>query len=166
MKQSKIIATCGMMTAFAVVIMVSGALLGIGMYASPMIAGLSLVPIGEKFGKKYHASVWIAVSLLSFMLIPEIEQNLMFLCVFGSYPILYSYFQRINPKIRIAAKLLYFNVVIVTLEYVIMTLLVPEVFDFGWLIVLLVGANFVFICYDKIIPNTGKIMKKFRTVSN
>ena len=166
MKQSKIIATCGMMTAFAVVIMVSGALLGIGMYASPMIAGLSLVPIGEKFGKKYHASVWIAVSLLSFMLIPEIEQNLMFLCVFGSYPILYSYFQRINPKIRIAAKLLYFNVVIVTLEYVIMTLLVPEVYDFGWLIVLLVGANFVFICYDKIIPNTGNIMKKFRTVSN
>jgi len=154
-----------MMTAFAVVIMVAGALLGIGMYASPMIAGLSLVPIGEKFGKKYHASVWIAVSLLSFMLIPEIEQNLMFLCVFGSYPILYSYFQKLSPKIRIAAKLFYFNIVIVAMEYIIMTLLVPEVLDKVWLIVLLVGANVVFLCYDKIIPNTGKLMKRFKTVS-
>ena len=165
MKQSKIIATCGMMTALAVVIMIIGALMGIGMYVSPMFAGLCLVPVGEKFGKKYHICLWLAVSMLSFMLVPELEQNLMFVCVFGSYPILYSYFQKLSQKIRIVAKLLYFNVVIIALEYIIMTLLVPEVFEPIWLAVLLLGANFVFVCYDKIIPNTGKLMKRFRTVS-
>ena len=165
MKQSKIIATCGMMAALAIVIMIVGGFLGIGMYASPMFAGLSLVPIGEKFGKKYHICLWLAVSMLSFMLVPEVEQNLMFLCVFGSYPILYSFFQKLSPKIRIVAKLLYFNIVIISLEYIIVTLLVPEVFEPIWFVVLLLVFNFIFLCYDKIIPNTGRIMKRFRTVS-
>ena len=165
MKQSKIIATCGMMAALAIVIMIVGGFLGIGMYASPMFAGLCLVPIGERFGKKYHVSLWLAVSMLSFMLVPDLEQNLMFLCVFGSYPILYPFFQKLSPKVRIVAKLLYFNIVIISLEYIIVTLLVPEVFEPIWFVVLLLVFNFIFLCYDKIIPNIGRIMKRFRTVS-
>jgi hypothetical protein len=82
MKQSKIIADCGMMTAVSVVIMILGSILGLGMYASPMIVGLCLIPIGNKYGKKYHILSWVAVSILCFILIANVEQNLMFLCFY------------------------------------------------------------------------------------
>ena len=85
MKQAKRIAECGMMTALSIVVMVVGAVLGIGLYASPMIAGLLLIPLGRKYGVRYHLALWLAVSLLCFLLVPEIEQNLVYFSFFGSY---------------------------------------------------------------------------------
>ena len=64
MKASKRIAVCGMTAALSVVVMIIGGVLGLGMYASPMIAGICLTPIGRKYGARYQWTLWAAVSLL------------------------------------------------------------------------------------------------------
>ena len=161
MKQSKIIATCGMMAALAIVIMIVGGFLGIGMYASPMFAGLSLVPIGEKFGKKYHICLWLAVSMLSFMLVPEVEQNLMFFGLFGWYPILYPTLQKLPKLLRVIVKLALFNGVVIAIEALVILVLVPEVLGAGILSVLLLMGNVIFLLYDLLIPKMNFLLRRF-----
>ena len=161
MSQSKVIATCGIMAALGVVIMIIGGVLGIGMYVSPLIVGFCLIPIGEKYGRKYQVSLWIVISILSFMLVPNIEQNLMFLCLFGPYPILYPYFQKLPKGIRLIVKLIFFNVVVIALEMLIMKVLIPEVMAKGLLIGLLIAANVIFICYDWLIPRAEIVIGRY-----
>ena len=69
MKQTRAIALCGVTAALAVVLMTVGGLLGIGLYAAPMLAGLCLLPAGRHLGLKYHLTLWLAVSALSFLLL-------------------------------------------------------------------------------------------------
>jgi len=152
MKQSSVMAFCGMMAAVSIVIMLLGAAIGIGAYAAPMFAGLILLPVGNKFGKKYHIMIWIAVSLLCLIFVPNIEQNLMYLALFGLYPILYPSFQRLPKFWRIVCKLLYFNTVILLLEWLVMTLLVPEALTAWMAVLLLVVGNLTFLMYDFLIP--------------
>ncbi len=166
MKQSSVMAFCGMMAAVSVVIMLLGAVIGIGAYAAPMFAGLILIPIGNKFGKKYHVMLWITVSLLSFVLVPNVEQNLMYLALFGLYPILYQSFQKLPKFPRLICKLLYFNAVILLLEWLVMTLLVPEALTTWMAILLLAIGNLTFLMYDFLILRMEIViqhyLKKFK----
>lgn len=160
--QTRKIAVCGMMTAVCTVLMLLGAVLELGIYAAPMFAGLSLVPLGEKWGRKYQALVWIAVSVLSFLLVPNIEESLIFFGLFGWYPILRPTLQKLPRLLRIFAKLLLFNITVVAIESLVMFLLVPESMEFGFLLVLLAASNVVFLLYDYIIPRTGVLLKRIK----
>lgn len=161
MKQSKTIAMCGVMAALSVIVMLLGAALGLGMYLSPMIAGICLIPVGGKYGKKYHVILWLAVSLLSFMLVPNMEENLMFLCLFGCYPIIRPYFQKLPSILKTAVKLLYFNVVFIGLEVLILTVLVPETIGTIMMIILIVLGNLTFVCYDFVLPHMERLLAKY-----
>lgn len=152
---------CGMMAALSTVVMLLGAALGLGMYLSPMVAGICLIPVGRKYGKKYHVILWIAVSLLSFMLVPNIEENLMFLCLFGCYPILRPYFQKLPPGLKIVVKLLFFNVVFIGLEILIMTVLVPETMGTIVMVILILLGNVTFVCYDLVMPYVEQLLAKY-----
>ena len=59
MKHTRAIALCGVTTALAVALMAVGGLLGIGLYAAPMLAGLCLLPAGRHLGLKYHLLLWL-----------------------------------------------------------------------------------------------------------
>lgn len=169
MKKTKAIALGGIMSAMCVVIMLLGAILGIGIYVAPMIAGICLIPTGEKYGAKYHALLWITVSVLSFLVVPDVEESMMFLALFGVYPIIYPYFQRLANPWRVIVKLVYFNAVIVAIEYLIITFFVPDTLTFPMAALLLGLGNFTFILYDRLIPradrllerNIGKLIRKF-----
>ena len=161
LKQSKRIAACGMMAALSVVIMLLGGVLGIGMYASPMLAGFCLLPIGKKYGAKNQWLVWAAVSLLCFMLIPEPEQNLMYLALFGLYPILYPYFVRLPGAWKWISKLLYFHAAAISVELLVMLVLVPEVMSAAMIVILLILGNAVFWMYDFLIPRSDLLFQRF-----
>ena len=161
MNSSKRIAECGMMAALCVVIMLVGAWLGIGLYASPMFAGLFLIPPGRKYGRKYHLTLWLAVSVISLILVPEIEQNLMFLCFFGCYPLLYPYFYRLRPPLRTLCKFLFFNIVIIAVESLIMFVIAPEVTNIAMLAVFLLLFNLTFVCFDFIIPRFELLLNRY-----
>ena len=161
MQKTKTIAACGMTAALSVVVMILGAALGLGMYASPMIAGFCLIPIGENHGRKYQWTLWIAVSLLCLILIPEIEQNLMYITLFGLYPLLHPLFEKLPKRLKWPLKLLYFNVTVIAVEALVMLVLVPEIMGVWMGAALLLMGNFVFICYDFLIPRAGLIMQRY-----
>lgn len=161
MKKAKVVAVCGIMAALSVVIMLLGAVLGLGIYLAPMIAGVCLLLIRRAYGVKYHVIVWAAVSILSFILVPEIEENLMFLCLFGLYPILYPYLQKVPKGLRIVVKLLYFNVVFIGVEALLIFVLVPEAIDTAFFVVLLLLGNVVFVCYDRVLPRAELLLDRY-----
>lgn len=158
MKHTKTIALCGMMAALSVVVMALGAAIGLGMYASPMIAGVCLMPIGKACGRKYQWTLWGAVSLLCLILIPEAEQNLMYITLFGLYPLLYSGFAKLPKRIRLIAKLAYFNLTVIAVEALVMLVLAPEVMSVWMMIVMLLMGNFIFLCYDFLLPRFAALI--------
>ena len=160
MKKTKAIALGGIMSAMCVAIMLLGAVIGVGVYVAPMIAGICLIPTGKKYGTKYHISLWAIVSILSLLIVPDIEEGLMFLCLFGFYPIVYPYFQKLPKLVRILLKLAYFNVVIIAVEYVVINLFVPETLGLPLALVLLAIGNVTFLLYDKIIPTTDRLLER------
>lgn len=160
MNQTRKIALCGMMSALSVVIMAIGALLGIGIYAAPMLAGLLLLPLGITLGRKEQLLVWISASLLCLMLIGDWEQNLMYLCLFGLYPILYPLFQKLPKGLRLMAKLAFFNLVTVAAEALVLLVLVPEPLNAGMILALLAVGNLTFLLYDWLIPLYALILHK------
>ena len=124
---TKRMATCSMMAALSVVLMVLGAILELGMYACPLFAGLCFIPIGQKYGRKYHITLYVASSILCFLMVPNMEENLMFAGLFGWYPIVRPSLQKLPKILRWICKLAIFNVVVIAIEWLVMAILVPEV---------------------------------------
>lgn len=155
---TKRMAACAMMAALCVVLMVLGAVLELGMYACPLLAGLCFIPIGQKYGRKYHLILFVATALLSFFLVPNIEENLIFAGLFGWYPILRPLLQKLPGILRWVVKLAVFNGVVVAIEWLVMTVLAPEAMADVMLWVLLILGNITFIAYDLLIPRLDALM--------
>lgn len=162
LKNTKRVASGAMLTAVCIVLMLLGAVLELGMYAAPLLAGICLIPYGQKYGSKYQMIVYAAVSLLSFMLVPNIEQNLMFTGLFGWYPVLRPALQRLSKLPRILLKLLIFNVTVIAIEALVMLVLVPEILSGALIAALLVLGNITFILYDYIIPVLAVRLNKIK----
>jgi len=159
-KQSKQIAVCGITTALGVVLMFLGNILGLGMYLIPMLIGMLLTSVGRAWGKKFQILLWLAIGLLSPILVPSPEQNLMFLGLFGWYPILRPTLQKLSNVLRFAVKFLIFNFVVVGLEALIVLVLVPEALGTTLTILLLVLGNITFFVYDMAIPRFESLAAK------
>ena len=147
-----------MMAALCVVLMVLGAVLELGMYACPLFAGLCFIPIGQKYGRKYHITLYVAASILCFLMVPNMEENLMFAGLFGWYPIVRPMLQKLPKVIRWICKLAIFNIVVIAIEWLVMTILVPEAIGGVLLWVLLILGNITFLAYDFMIPRVEVLM--------
>ena len=156
--QSRKMAVCGIAAALGVVVMLLGALLELGIYLCPMVVGLSLIPIGQRFGVKYQLLLWIAISILSVLLVPHPEENLVFAGLFGWYPALQPRLAKLPKGIGIVAKLILFNIVIIALEALVIYVLVPEAIDSAMLVLLLLLGNVMFLLYDRVIGRFDVIL--------
>lgn len=145
-------AICSVTAALGVVLMLLGAVLGLGTYMAPMFVGWCLIPIGKEYGVKYQTMLWIVISLLSALFVANIEQNLMFIFLFGWYPIVRPRIQRLAKLLRFIVKLLLFNVVVISVEAAIITFFVPEAMEAWMAIVLIVLGNATFFFYDFAFP--------------
>ena len=159
-QQSRRMAVCGMTVALGVVLMVLGAILELGMYVCPMFVGLFLIPIGNKWGVKYHLLLWAAISLLCLMLVSNLEQNLMFLCLFGWYPALRPRLQRLPRLPRLLVKLALFNAIVIAIETLLILVLVPEAMGTALTVILLALGNVTFLLYDFAIPRFAWLADK------
>lgn len=162
MNQSRKMAACGVTAAVCVVILLLGGVIDIGMYAAPIIAGLLLISIGDVWGRKYQVMLWGVVSVLAFLFVPNLEENLMFAGLFGWYPILRPGLERLPRLLRWPVKLAMFNGAVLAIEALVMWLVAPAA-EAGWILaVLLVMANGVFIMYDFLIPRVRAIFKRVK----
>ena len=160
-KHAKIMATCSMATAVGVVVMLLGGILELGMYVCPMVIGLCLIPIGRQYGVKYQLLIWIAISLLSFLLVPNPEENLVFAGLFGWYPALQPRLQKLPKLLRVPVKLVLFNGITIALESLLIYVLVPEAMDSSMMLLLLLLGNVMFVMYDRIIDRFDLLEAKF-----
>ena len=159
-QQSRRMAVCGMTAALGVVLMVLGAILELGMYVCPMFVGLCLIPIGKEWGTKSHLILWAAIGLLCLMLVSNLEQNLMFIGLFGWYPALRPRLQRLPPLLRLVVKLALFNAIVIAIEALLILVLVPEAMGAVFTAVLLILGNVTFLLYDFAIPRFEWLARK------
>lgn len=159
---TKQLTACSLMTALGVVMMILGQLLGIATYAMPMLVGLMLIPLGKRCGTKYHITTFAAIALLSLLLVSDVEQSLLFAAFLGWYPALRPWLQRIKRKtFRLLVKLAVFNVPVIAMEWLLMTLLVPESMERWFVWLLLALGNITFLLYDFTMPRFEFVMERY-----
>lgn len=105
---SFLVAFCSLMAALGVVLMMTGGLIPVMTYCSPLLAGVLLVPVLRECGPKWAWMVWIVTAALSMILSADKEAAFFYLFL-GYYPILKRGLDRIRPKLPgFAVKLLFF----------------------------------------------------------
>lgn len=124
--QSHKIALCGVLGALSVALFLMGNLLQIGTYAAPMLAAFLLIPILEEYGRRYAFMLYLTVSILSVLLVPDLELSLFYLFVVGYYPILRTVLERICLQpVRWIAKFAWFNAAVVIMYLLLIFVLAP-----------------------------------------
>lgn len=92
------IAVCGILTALSVAALVLTGFLGVLTYAAPMlIGGLLIVPVKE-YGTVTSVTMFAAVSILAMILVTDKELALFYLMLFGHYPIVQPYVNRLTSR--------------------------------------------------------------------
>lgn len=109
---SKPVAFCAMMAALGTVIMLTGGLIPVLTYCSPLIASFLLIPVLDQHGKEKAWMVWAVTSALSLLVGVDKEASFFYLFL-GWYPILKPFLDIIPSRIlRFAGKLLLFSAAI------------------------------------------------------
>lgn len=153
-KKSLRVAMCGLAAALSVTLMFLGGVVYVFAYTVPMLLGLIAVMIKKSFGASSAVFVYIAVSVLSLILVPEKESVMMYVLFFGYYPIIRESFEKIKAKaIRFILKLILFNASLVAIELICVYVFGIPFFEDGvfswWLLIgFAVAMNFVFVMYD------------------
>ena len=140
------------MVAMGVAFLSIGALIEIMDLAISAFASLIMVFVCLEIGKPYNFLVWLATSLLSFVFFPHSLVFLTYFLVFGLYPIIKAYIERLPRFLWIILKLVYINIVIAALFFLCELITSVPLFDAGLAPWLKIGAvaliNLAFIVYD------------------
>ena len=93
---TKRLTVCAVLSALGVCIAWLGSLIGVLDLCTPLLTSLLLVPVVIEYGKGYPWGVWLATTILSLLLLPSKSPAAVYL-VFGYYPILKAYLERLRP---------------------------------------------------------------------
>ncbi len=97
----------GIMAAVALVLMLLSSVIPVMSYGLPAIAGFLTTLVVIECGDKMAAVCYGAVSLLSLILVPDKESAILYLILFGWYPIVKQYIERLRkPVLEWVLKLL------------------------------------------------------------
>ncbi|MBO7394773.1 MAG: hypothetical protein J6U16_01485 [Ruminococcus sp.] len=122
----------------------------------PLIAGVMLLIIVEEVSISWAMLTYVAVSLLSLFITADKEAALLFIMLFGHYPMLRFFLQKIRIGIiRLLLKQTVFNSCALSFFYVTVYIfgikqMIEDMNDFGkyGAIALLVLCNVIFLLYD------------------
>ncbi len=154
MKTSIKAAVGGVSAALSVVLMFLGGILYIFTYAVPMVLGILMSALKKSFSVSCAICVFVAVSVLSFILVPEKEIVLMYMLFFGWYPLIRDELNKIRPGfLSLPVKLILFNICIFVIELIAYYVFgIPffedGVFSVSMLVLFAVLMNITFILYD------------------
>ncbi|MEG0229976.1 MAG: hypothetical protein RR640_05165, partial [Oscillospiraceae bacterium] len=99
MKKTFKVTLGGIVSGLSLLAMLLTALIPVGTYALPAIAGVLLIVIVDEFDYKWGYLVYFAVSLLSFFITPDREAATLFIFFFGQYPITKALLEKIKNKV-------------------------------------------------------------------
>ncbi len=150
------VALGGLLTAAAVAVMFLGSVIPFATFAVPAISSLTILYFSLEYGKRFALLVYIAISTLSLLLIPDKEIAFLFALFFGHYPILKGVFENVKNKLAgWIFKFLAFNASILIIYWLLTSVFVSEMvlsefagYTKGFLIVLLLAGNLAFLLFD------------------
>lgn len=169
MKQSSKTALGGIVSALSVTLMLLTAVIPFMTYALPLLAGALLILMVIEINKRWAFIVYVAVSLLAVLVVPDKEAAVFYIAFFGYYPIIKAPLEKHLPNVaEWIVKFLIFNASVVA-GYLVSTYALGIPFDdmgdmgkYG-VAVLLVLANAVFLAYDIMLTKFITLyLKKFR----
>lgn len=153
-RQSTKVALCGIISSVSVVLMFMTGLVPFLTYTLPAVSGALLAIIVIEINKKWATGAYIAISLLSLLIVADKEAAMFFVAFFGYYPIIKEVIENKLPKIlEWVVKLLLFNVATVAAYAVIIYVFgIPfdELEEYGKysVLILLAMGNVIFVLYD------------------
>lgn len=128
MSQSGKTAIGGMITALSVVVLMPTAL-EVFVYALPAFAGMLIMFSVVELDKKWALGIYVAVSVLSLMLVPNKEAAVLYAAFFGYYPILKAILESKLPKVpEYILKFAVFNVAMIA-SYAVLIKVLGMPFD-------------------------------------
>lgn len=157
MKKTSRIALSGMLCALSLLCLLL-TVFPFATYAIPALAGVFLLPLVVECGKATALYSYLAVSLLSLFLVPDIEAKALFVAFFGYYPILKSVAEsRRHRVVEWLVKLLTFNIAVVA-AYTVLSGVGLSLEEFTidgvslplgvMLLFFLIAGNVIFVLYD------------------
>ena len=153
MKPTKKITVSAMATALGSALMAIGAVWDVVDMALAALASFLVVIILIEVGSPFTWLVWITTSLCTFLFFPGSTVWLMYF-VFGVFPILKYYIERLKRPLWLPLKLLYVNACIIGLIYALDFIFGTPLFLTENLIVkvlLYAVLNFAFFAYDRLL---------------
>lgn len=106
--QSARVAFCGLMAALGAALMLTGGIIPVLTYCSPLLAALLLIPVTQEYGAGRGWMVWAVTALLSMILTSDREAAFFYVFL-GYYPIIKGRLDKLRPGLAaFAAKLLLF----------------------------------------------------------
>lgn len=151
------IALCGVTGALCVTILLMGFLFPFATYACPAIAAAFLLPIVYEYKEKTAFTLYLAVSILGLMIVPDQELVFMFIFIFGLYTVIKMPVDRLKSKpLKFLAKLAYINIMLIVVYSILLfifpvAVLVNEfsTYSIGFVALLFAMFNLTFFLYDK-----------------
>ena len=166
MKDTKKLAIAALLAALSVAVMSVGMAVEALDLSACMLASLIAVIVYIEIGSPHVWLLWLVVSLVSWIVFPGSVLWVEYLFVFGPYPILKGYIERLPQRAWIPLKLLFVtlsaSLLLLIVEVVIGLPFVGEVGDV-MKTVYLVLALVIFFAYDKLITLFARLyIAKYR----
>ena len=152
MRSTKKVAISSMLVALGAVLMSVGALFEVVDLAAAAFVSLFIVFAMIEIGMPYPWLMWLSTSLITFLLFPGKTVWLMYFS-FGCFPILKAYIERLPRPTWVILKLLYLNIVLVGLYFLVELIFSVPLVSEGWwmMIAALILMNAAFLAYDRMI---------------
>ena len=165
MRPAKKITVSAMATALGAALMSIGALWEVVDMALAAVASFLVVIILIEVGSPFPWLVWITTSLITFLLFSGSTVWLMYF-VFGVFPILKYYIEKLKKPFWFPLKLVYVNVCIIALMFLVDVLFGLPLFETDLFIlkaVLYVVLNAAFFAYDRMLTLLIRLyLQKYR----
>lgn len=168
---SYIVSLCGIMSGLALVMMFFLSMIPSFEYVSPIVSGVLLWVVAERLGTRYGICSYAVVSLLCLFISPNYEANMMFLFIFGYYPIVRQYIQKLpHFLLRLITKLALYAAAAIACYWLLINIFnmqqlledMGELGEYGQWILLGLGAV-AFMLYDTFlgvfVPFYDKVLK-------
>lgn len=98
------------MCGLSIVLMLSGSIIPFATFCAPAMSGLLLMPVAVECGMRLAWVCYGAISALAVLFVPDKEMAAIFVFLFGCYPLLKAYIQRIPGRgLQFLVKAGFFN---------------------------------------------------------
>lgn len=178
MKNTSKIALGAILAALSVAFMLSTAILPFLSYTIPAICGIIVVLLVIECDKKWALMVYVCVSVLSLLIVPDKSAGLSYLCIFGYYPIVKALLESKLPDwLSWIIKLIIADSVLILTYYISLKFFGIDIEGIEWIspylnqwyvpLVIIFAGSIFFAMYDTVLTRLITIYefkwrKKFR----